>query len=287
MFERYTEKARRVIFFARYEASHYGASEISIEHLLLGLLREAKSLFRSAPSSSTAWESTESIRQEIDKAIEHRPSIATSVDLPLSRECKVVLTAANDEAEKLSHRHIGTEHLLLGILRQEKSLAAQILQRRAFDPVKIREGIAKSPSVENPRSFRQSHPKVLEISRETIIIHDTQHDAETIRIRVVECLAFSWYWRKQQWTPRDLVVERNTGHISFDLSLAENNEVFEVASHSWKYDLCAICRWRLHQSPGQEHSTGYTNGRDWVCLECYDKFLKRSDYFGSSYGEIT
>lgn len=284
MFERFTEKARRVIFFARYEASHYGASEISTEHLLLELLREAKELFFVAGSGS---DQLESIHEEIDKAIEHRPSIATSVDLPLSSESRHVLTAAADEADLLAHKHIGTEHLLLGILRQEKSLAAQILRKRGFEAEQIRERIVKKPSVGNLRSIRQPHPKSLEISRETIVIHGKQHDAETVRIRVLECQAFQWYWRKQQWTPRDLVVERNTGQISFDLSLAENNDVFEVTSASWKYDLCAVCHWKLQESPDAEHSTGYTNGRDWLCDECYNKFWKRRDYFASDYGDLT
>ncbi len=95
------------------------------------------------------------------------------------------------------------------------------------------------------------------------------------------------YWRIKQWTPRDLAVERNTGQISFDLSLADNSNAFDTAQKAWKYDRCVICHWKLEQSPEGEHSTGYTNGRDWLCVECYEKFLKRDDYFRSKYGDIT
>jgi hypothetical protein len=92
---------------------------------------------------------------------------------------------------------------------------------------------------------------------------------------------------RPKWAPRDLAVQRSTGQISFDLSLAENTQQFDVAHKAWKYDLCAICRWRLHDSDDLEHCTGHTNGRDWVCSECYDKFLKGLDYFATAYQDLT
>jgi Protein of unknown function (DUF1572)/Clp amino terminal domain, pathogenicity island component len=125
MFERYTEKARRVIFFARYEASNFGSPYIETEHLLLGLLREDKALTNRFLRSHG---SVESIRKQIDEHTTIREKVLTSVDLPLSNECKRVLAYAAEEAERLAHRHIGTEHLLLGLLREEKCFAAEILQ---------------------------------------------------------------------------------------------------------------------------------------------------------------
>ena len=84
MFERYTEKARRVIFFARYEASQFGSPCIETEHLLLGLLREDKALANRFLRSST---SVESIRKQIEAHTTLREKVSTSVDLPLSHEC--------------------------------------------------------------------------------------------------------------------------------------------------------------------------------------------------------
>src|SRR5262250_1436897 len=140
MFERYTEKARRIIFFARYEASQYGNPYIETEHLLLGLLREDKALtFRFFKVANF-----ESIRQQIDAATEKREHISTSVDLPLSNECKRVLAFAAEEAERLSHRHIGPEHLLLGLLREEKCFAAEILHERGLRLLTIREELART-----------------------------------------------------------------------------------------------------------------------------------------------
>jgi uncharacterized protein YbbC (DUF1343 family) len=124
MFERYTEKARRVIFFARYEASMFGAMAIEPEHLLLGLLREDQALakrFFDDPKAATK------IREEIARLKPVREKIETSVELPLSAEAKRVLAYAHEESDGLSHRHIGTEHLLLALLREGQSAAAEIL----------------------------------------------------------------------------------------------------------------------------------------------------------------
>jgi ATP-dependent Clp protease ATP-binding subunit ClpC len=143
MFERYTEKARRVIFFARYEASQFGSPYIETEHLLLGLLREDKALTNRYLRSHA---SIESIRKQIEGHTTIREKVSTSVDLPLSHECKRVLAYAAEEAERLSHKHIGTEHLLLGLLREEKCFAAEILRERGLRLSNIREEMLRSQS---------------------------------------------------------------------------------------------------------------------------------------------
>ena len=140
MFERYTEKARRVIFFARYEASNFGSPYIETEHLLLGVLREDKAVTNRFFQSHA---SVDSIRKQIEGHTTIRETISTSVDLPLSNECKRVLAYAAEEAHRLSHEHIGTEHLLLGLLREEKCFAAAILQERGLQLEAIREELQK------------------------------------------------------------------------------------------------------------------------------------------------
>src|SRR6266545_4114531 len=125
MFERYTEKARRVIFFARYEASQFGATQIEAEHILLGIMREDRHVMDRFFTRSQA--AIESIYKEIEDRTTQRERISTSVDLPLSVEAKRVLAFAAEESDQLGHRHIGPDHLLLGLLREENSIAAQIL----------------------------------------------------------------------------------------------------------------------------------------------------------------
>src|SRR5450432_616748 len=174
MFERYTEKARRVIFFARYEASQFGSPYIETEHLLLGLLREDKALTNRFLRSHA---SVESIRKQIEAHTTIREKVSTSVDLPLSNECKRVLAYAAEEAERLSHKHIGTEHLLLGLLREEKCFAAEILHERGLRLSTIREELART-SQEKSQPARQRESSLLsEFSRDlTQSAMDTQLD---------------------------------------------------------------------------------------------------------------
>jgi ATP-dependent Clp protease ATP-binding subunit ClpC len=164
MFERYTEKARRVIFFARYEASQFGAQAIEAEHILLGLLREDKQLghkFFRTPHSTV-----ESIRREIEGRTILREKVSASVDLPLSSSAKRVLSFAADESERLGHRHIGTEHLLLGILREDKSTAAEILYERGLRLNQIREDLLRAQQKESALAQKKDAPHLVEFSRD-------------------------------------------------------------------------------------------------------------------------
>jgi ATP-dependent Clp protease ATP-binding subunit ClpC len=153
MFERYTEKARRVIFFARYEASQFGSPYIESEHLLLGIVREDKALTNRFLRSEVA-----SIRKQVESQTTTREKTSTSVDLPLSNESKRVLAYAGEEAERLAHKHIGTEHLLLGLLREEKCFGAQILTERGVQLSRVREELARQP---HEAALGQERPSVL------------------------------------------------------------------------------------------------------------------------------
>src|SRR6266850_1423924 len=164
MFERYTEKARRVIFFARYEASQFGAPAIEPEHLLLGLMREDKTLTgRFFPRAQIT---IESIRREIEGRTLLREKISTSVELPLAPETKRVLAYAHEESDRLQHRHIGTEHLLLGLLREERSMAAEILYERGLRLNAVRDEIARQSGADARTSQKKDTPHLVEFSRD-------------------------------------------------------------------------------------------------------------------------
>ncbi len=172
MFERYTEKARRVIFFARYEASQFGAPAIEPEHLLLGLMREDKTLTgRFFPRAQV---SIESIRKEIEGRTLLREKISTSVELPLAPETKRVLAYAHEESDRLQHRHIGTEHLLLGLLREERSMAAEILYERGLRLNAVRDEIARQSGAETRGSQKKDTPHLVEFSRD--LTEDASND---------------------------------------------------------------------------------------------------------------
>ncbi|HEX8286164.1 MAG TPA: ATP-dependent Clp protease ATP-binding subunit [Pyrinomonadaceae bacterium] len=164
MFERYTEKARRVIFFARYEASQFGAPAIEPEHLLLGLMREDKTL--TARFLARAQTSLEAIRKEIEGRAPLREKISTSVELPLAPETKRVLAFAHEESDRLQHRHIGTEHLLLGLLREERSMAAEILYERGLRLNAVREEVSRQSGNDPRAAAKKETPHLAEFSRD-------------------------------------------------------------------------------------------------------------------------
>ena len=199
MFQLYTEKARRTIFSARYEASRYGSPYIETEHLLLGVIREDQRW--TVPLQKP--DIIQRIREQIESRSNAFPKIPTSGDLPLSNESKRVLAYSAEEAERLSHRHIGTEHLLLGLMREKKTFAATILQQHGFGLEQLRKELGKSANQIFPPQHRQR--STLE-PRDPVEIHGSLWDAEYIRDAVAKYREYSWYWHKRSWSPRDVVL---------------------------------------------------------------------------------
>jgi len=140
MFERYTERARRSIFFARYEAGSFGSPEITSAELLLGILREDKTVAMHLASGAV-----EAIRKEVEQLAPKRQSVATSMDLPVSMEVRRALAHAAEEAESLNHKHIQSPHLVLGLLRVEESLAAKLLRKHGLEYERYREIVGQAP----------------------------------------------------------------------------------------------------------------------------------------------
>ena len=164
MFERYTERARRVLFFARYEASQLGSISIETEHLLLGLIREGKGL--TSRMFSRSHLSLENIRKEIEGRTVLREKVSTSVEIPFSTETKRVLQFAAEEADRLLHNYIGTEHLLLGILREERSVASMVLSETGMRLNTIREDIVQLLNEKTAVSRVKETPLLAEFSRD-------------------------------------------------------------------------------------------------------------------------
>jgi ketosteroid isomerase-like protein len=235
MFERYTEKARRVIFFARYEASQFGSPYIETEYLLLGLLREDPALVKRflGPTSVAA-----DVRTEIERQITPRERISTSVEMPLTDECKKALNLAAEESERLAQRWIGTEHVLLGMLRVEGSLAARLLRERGLKPEAIREQLAKTPGTEPSRgaiATLDSFLAGLKWHNSEELISFFAKNAE-----VIDASGKRWN-RKEIWQGFETLfaayAKKNASYV-VEATLAETR-VLLVASVLWKNALLA------------------------------------------------
>lgn len=148
MFERYTEQARRSIFFARYEASAAASGHIELAHLILGLLREDRSLAALVPD-------LESLRSEL--VTPAKIATSSSADLPLSMECKRALALGSEAAVQLGHFSISCVHLLLGVLRIEDSSTAKALRDRGVTEARIREMVNNTTAEETPPDRAKIH----------------------------------------------------------------------------------------------------------------------------------
>jgi ATP-dependent Clp protease ATP-binding subunit ClpA len=284
MFERYTEKARRVVFFARYEANQFGSPLIDTEHLLLGLLRENKELMNRVQPKVDY----ETARQAIASRIKPVNKISTNVDLPLSDHAKRALVYGAEEADRLNHRHIGTEHLLLGLLRDKEFASAKFLSRFGTNLESLRKRVESLGNLGNLTSPRARSVPVLRRPPppSTVEIHGVKRNLEHVRIYVSHCREYAWHWEQKPWRARDIVIKKDGKGFSFDLALAENSSEFMLVQGGWKKDHCQICHWELFESNDASHGTAFTNGKDWVCTECHQKFIA-GDFFLSTYSDIT
>ncbi len=164
MFERFNEHVRRSLFFARYEASRSSSRSIGTQHVLLGMLREADPEFGEllADKGVVARE----LRDELlgDRVSLER--VSTSPDLPLAEETKKALAFAVHEAESMGHANVGSEHLVLGLLRVEGSTAAQYLNARGLDLFQLREDVVRRGRELEAEATAQATPHMAEYSRD-------------------------------------------------------------------------------------------------------------------------
>jgi len=130
MWQRFTERARRVVFFAQEEAGRLGENYVSTEHLLLGLVRENDSV--AARILDRMGVSLGRIRSEIERQVT-RGDGRLGQDMQLTPRAKRVIDLAYDEARNLNNNYIGTEHLLLGLIREGEGLAGRVLQKLGVD----------------------------------------------------------------------------------------------------------------------------------------------------------
>jgi len=168
MFEKYNEKARRALFFARYEAAKLGSKVIESEHILLGVLREGEDIVKEIFSRFGV--KPEEIRREIEGERLFGERISTTQDLPLSEESKKILAYASHEAESMMHPYVGTEHLLIGILRVDSCVAGRILTSRGMNLYGMREETIALIKEREASKQKKELPFLAEYSRDLTVL---------------------------------------------------------------------------------------------------------------------
>jgi ATP-dependent Clp protease ATP-binding subunit ClpC len=139
MFSRFTERARKVIILAKEEAKRFNHDYIGTEHVLLGLIKEGEGV--AAAVLQNLGLSLEAIRLEVEKIVQPGPPTVVSGDIPFTPKAKKVIELATDEARNLGHNYIGTEHLLLGLIREGEGVASQVLTNLGLDLNKVRQEV--------------------------------------------------------------------------------------------------------------------------------------------------
>src|SRR5499433_2006694 len=138
MFERFTDRARRVVVLAQEEARMLNHNYIGTEHILLGLIHEGEGV--AAKALESLGISLEAVRQQVEEIIGQGQQ-APSGHIPFTPRAKKVLELSLREALQLGHNYIGTEHILLGLIREGEGVAAQVLVKLGADLSRVRQQV--------------------------------------------------------------------------------------------------------------------------------------------------
>jgi uncharacterized protein (TIGR03435 family) len=148
MFNRFTSRALQVLFYARSECSQLGSSTVEPEHILLGLLDEGQGV--ASRILARTGSTFDDFRSDILRRLTSRDRIAESAEIPFSVSCERVLQYAAEEADRLGHNYRGPQHMLLGLLREERTVAADVLAATGLRLEAVREAIVELLSGEQP-----------------------------------------------------------------------------------------------------------------------------------------
>ena len=206
MFERYSQAARMTIFRARYLASQVGSEEIDTEHLLLGVLTADQTLANRFLGSPWAAE-------RVWKRVEQRKPIRDEVpgarEIPLDKASQRALNLAAEEADLVSNRRIGTEHLLVGLLREEKSLAAKILFELGVRLKSTRAELSRMPHDDSKQEefVRERSPLPADVV-------ELEARVKSIKARLMDALSIADFEkaREEEGAERDKLVSLYRKH---------------------------------------------------------------------------
>jgi ornithine carbamoyltransferase len=229
MWQRFTERARRIVFFAQEEAMRLGEQYVSTEHLLLGMLRENDSA--AARVLDRMGVSLGGIRSEIERQVVPRDGQVSS-EMKLTPRGKRVIDLAYDEARQLSNNYIGTEHLLLGLIREGEGLAGRVLVKLGADLERTR------------REVRQRQDGDTSAD-ESASLHTLDSSVPKAKFKVERSEVFRLFWEYFGWRKRSLVTLA-------DVSAAQIKTVLEAATvlKAIHEDRTDAVRWKYPRTLG-------------------------------------
>ena len=139
MYERFTDRARKVMQLANQEAQRFNHEYIGTEHVLLGLIKEGSGVAANVLKNLDV--DLRKIRLEVEKLVQSGPDMVTMGKLPQTPRAKKVIEYSMEEARNLNHNYVGTEHILLGLLREQEGVAAQVLMNLGLKLEEVREEV--------------------------------------------------------------------------------------------------------------------------------------------------
>ena len=139
MYERFTDRARKVMQLANQEAQRFNHEYIGTEHMLLGLVKEGTGVAANVLKNLDV--DLRKIRLEVEKLVQSGPEMITMGKLPQTPRAKKVIEYSMEEARNLNHNFVGTEHILLGLLREQEGVAAQVLMNLGLKLEEVREEV--------------------------------------------------------------------------------------------------------------------------------------------------
>jgi ATP-dependent Clp protease ATP-binding subunit ClpA len=152
MYERFTDRARKVMQLANQEAQRLNHEYIGTEHILLGLVKEGSGVAANVLKNLDI--DLRKIRLEVEKLVQTGPDMVTLGKLPQTPRAKKVIEYSIEEARNLNHNYVGTEHLLLGLLREQESVAAQVLMNLGLKLEGVREEVLNLQRLNPADEFR-------------------------------------------------------------------------------------------------------------------------------------
>jgi len=223
MHDKFTERVRKVMYLAREEAARLQHDYIGTEHLLLGVIREGEGI--AATVLNNLGLDLDAIRQAVESMVASTGGTLTIGEIPFTPRAKRVLELSVDEARQLGHNYVGTEHLLLGLIREGEGVAARVLLELGVDRKKVREETLKllggTPSVSQPeREGKVETPALNQFGRDlTALARENKLDPiigrESEIERVIQVLS-----RRKKNNPI-LIGEPGVGKTAIAEGLAE------------------------------------------------------------------